>query len=64
MNQEIDNLDEGGNANAVAAHPQPNLAAQRNQDLEVVVIDDDRLQQRMAFLAEVRNFRRIEVIEG
>ena len=64
MNQEIDNLDGGGDANAVVAHQQPNLAAQRNQDLEVVVIDDDRLQQRMAFLAEVRNFRRIEVIEG
>ena len=40
------------------------MAAQRNQVPEFVVIDEDRLQQRIAILADIRNFRRIEVNEG
>ena len=64
MNQAIDNLDGGGDATARVAHPEPNLAAQRNQVPVVVVIVDDRLLRRMILRAIVGNLRRIDVNEG
>ena len=51
MNQEINNLDREDDVNAEAAHPQPNQAAERNQVLDRVAEDADRLQQQQAIRA-------------
>ena len=61
MNQEINNLDQGGDRNAMVQPAEPNLAVQRIQAPEVVAQDPERLQQQLALFADRRHFRLIDV---